>query len=90
MISRIKRLVWSLGITLSMGVAFVPLGCNSSGPYTSVFPTHDGPELPERVVEALTDCVKQAPAPSTFAEGDPPRTSSSSTPTSRRAAAYAR
>jgi hypothetical protein len=72
MISRIKRLVWSLGVTLSMGVAFVPLGCESSGRYTSVYPTNGGPELPGRVVEGLTDCVNQAPAPSTSAEGDPP------------------
>ena len=72
MISRVKRLVWSLGVTLSLGVAFVPLGCGSSGAYPSVLPSHGGPELPERVVEELTDCVKQAPAPSTSAEGDPP------------------
>jgi hypothetical protein len=72
MMSRIKRLVGSLGVTLSMGVAFVPLGCESSGPYTSAFPTHGGPELPDSVVAGLMDCVKYGPAPSTIAEGDPP------------------
>ncbi len=75
MISRLKKLVWSLGIPLSMGVAFVPLGCESSGSYTSVLPRHrvpEQPELPEAVVEELSACVKQGPAPSTSAEGDPP------------------
>lgn len=96
MASRIKSLVWSLGVTLSMGVALMPLGCESSGPYTSVLPSHRGAsvlplrtpvlplhrgtsalpphgghKLPKRVVDALSDCVKQAPAPSTSAEGNP-------------------
>jgi hypothetical protein len=31
MISSFERLVWSLGVTLSTGAAFVPLGCGSSG-----------------------------------------------------------
>jgi hypothetical protein len=72
MMSSLKRLVGSLGVTLSLGGAFVPLGCGSSGAYTSVLPSQRGPELPDSVVEQLTDCVNHAPAPSTIAEGDPP------------------
>ena len=73
MISSVERLVWSLGITLSMGAAFVPLGCGSSGEagYDPVRPTHrDPPEVPERVVAQLTDCVKQTAASFPPAEGN--------------------
>ena len=79
-----------------MGVALMPLGCESSRPYASILPSHcgasvlplrtpvlplhrgtsalltyGGHRLPKHVVDALSDCVKQAPAPSTSAEGNP-------------------
>src|SRR5262249_35112027 len=73
MMSGIKGFALSLGLTLSLGGAFVPLGCGSSGGagYDRVVPTHRGPpEVPAPVVAQLTDCVKQAAAPFPPAEGN--------------------
>ena len=62
MISGIKKLALGLGITFLLGSSFIPLGCGGSEQaFTPVLRGHKDPEVPENVVRALKECVKQAP-----------------------------
>jgi hypothetical protein len=73
MIFRITRLALSIGLTLSLGVAAMPLGCGGSEEVTSapVRPSRKAPQVPEQVVEQLTDCANQVPA--RFSSAEPAR-----------------
>lgn len=63
MIRSIKRLALSVGIALSLSLAFMPLGCgSSSNAWTPVLPERKDPAVPEHVVRELTECAKDAPA----------------------------
>lgn len=62
MISRLRKLALSLGITFLLGSSFIPLGCGGSEQaFTPVLRGHKDPEVPENVVRELKECVKQAP-----------------------------
>jgi hypothetical protein len=59
--SGITGLTSAMGLTLCLGLIFMPLGCGSSQDFTveSPRPTHDGPTAPESTVAQLTECAKQ-------------------------------
>jgi hypothetical protein len=59
MISGITRLALSLGLSLCLGAAFMPLGCGGEQKVVD-YATADGPpEVPDGIKEELTDCVKR-------------------------------
>jgi hypothetical protein len=59
MISGITRLALSLGLNLSLGVAFMPLGCGGKQKAVD-YATADGPpEVPDGIKEELTACVER-------------------------------
>jgi hypothetical protein len=78
MLSRSPRLALSTGLALSLGLAFMPLGCGTleEPAYTPARSLHDNRhanrhddrEVPEGVVKQLTACANQAPAGSTSSE----------------------
>src|SRR5262245_30622859 len=60
MISGIPRLALSLGLTLALGFAFVPLGCGSSGEaFTPLLPTHGDLGVPEGIARQITACARE-------------------------------
>jgi hypothetical protein len=70
MLSRITRLALSLGLVISSGVAFVPLGCGGSEEAFHAVPRpREDPKMPEDIATQLEDCVKRASAPFPPAEG---------------------
>src|SRR5262249_7474749 len=59
-LSRATRLALSLGITLTLGFAFTPLGCGSSGDaFTPSVPARGDAEVPESVARQIRTCAAQ-------------------------------
>ncbi len=69
---RVARFALSLGLTLSLGIAFVPLGCGSSD--ASVSPVLPGSgttaAVPERTAKELARCLRYHSAPFPPADND--------------------
>lgn len=59
MISGFTRLALSLGLSLSLGFAFTPLGCGGKQKVVDYAPADGRPEVPDGIKEELTDCVKR-------------------------------
>lgn len=59
MIPNVKRLAFSLSLTLGLGCAFVPLGCGSSGGGTLAVPFQGDAKVPESIALRIRTCAAE-------------------------------